>query len=91
MRPDGSMPEGIALQTATTIEKIEATLKTLGLGLQDVVSVTAFLVDTADFSMFNTVYARYFQDPLPVRTTLRADLMLPGALLELAIIANMRP
>ncbi len=85
---DGTVPEGIEAQTTLTLQRIEATLKGEGLSLADVVSVTAYLVDTADFGGFNRAYAAAFPEPRPVRTTLRADLMLPKAKLELTVIAS---
>ncbi|KQP37894.1 RidA family protein [Pseudorhodoferax sp. Leaf274] len=87
LSPDGSVPEGIAAQTALTLARIEATLQGEGLGLADVVSITAYLVDATDFAEFNRVYAAAFGEPRPVRTTVRADLVLPGARLELTAIA----
>ena len=48
--PDGAMPEGIEAQTALALERIAATLQSEGLGLNDVVSVTAYLVNAADFA-----------------------------------------
>lgn len=54
------------------------------------VSVTAYLVDAADFAAFNGVYAAAFAQPRPVRTTVRTDLMLPGALVELTVIAQQK-
>ena len=89
--PDGSVPEGIEAQTALTLQRIAATLQGEGLTLADVVSVTAYLVDPADFAGFNRVYAQTFASPRPVRTTVRADLMLPKALLELTVIASQQP
>jgi 2-iminobutanoate/2-iminopropanoate deaminase len=86
--PDGKVPEGIEAQTALTLQRIAATLAGEGLGLADVVSVTAYLVNPADFAAFNRVYAEAFPEPRPVRTTVRADLMLPGALLELTVVAG---
>lgn len=87
---DGSIPEGIEAQTTLTLDRIAATLSGQGLGLDDVVSVTAYLIDPADFPAFNRVYAARFQQPFPVRTTVRADLMLPQARLELTVIAQAR-
>lgn len=86
--PDGSVPAGIEAQTALTLSRIEATLRTEGLTLADVVSVTAHLVNAGDFAAFNRVYAEAFAEPRPVRTTVRADLVLPGALVELTVIAG---
>lgn len=87
---DAPMPAGIEAQTALTLDRIEATLRGQGLGLDDIVSVTAYLVDAADFPAFNRAYAARFSQPYPVRTTARADLMLPGALLELTAVARRR-
>ena len=47
---DGSVPEGIEAQTALTIDRIEATLKAQGLELGDVISMTAYLTNAADFA-----------------------------------------
>ena len=88
---DGSVPEGIEAQTALTIDRIEATLKAQGLELGDVISMTAYLTNAADFAAFNQVYAQRFQPPYPARTTVRADLMRPGPLLELTAVALARP
>lgn len=87
---DGSVPEGIEAQTALTIDRIEATLNAQGLELSDVISITAYLIDAADFAAFNQVYAQRFQQPYPTRTTVRADLMRPGPRLELTAVALAR-
>lgn len=84
------MPQGIAAQTELTLDRIASTLQGEGLTLADVVSVTAYLTKTSDFDAFNEVYQRRFPQPYPVRTTVRADLMLAGALLELTVIAKRR-
>jgi len=88
--PDGAIPAGIEAQTELTLDRIAATLATEGLDLNDVVSVTAYLIDPADFAAFNRVYAARFSQPYPVRTTVRADLMLPNARLELTVVARAR-
>lgn len=87
---DGSVPDGIEAQTELTLNRIEATLKEQGLDLSDVVSVLAHLTDSKDFHAFNQAYAARFTPPYPVRTTVRADLMLPKAKLELTVVAQTR-
>lgn len=91
LQADGTVPEGIEAQTALTLDRIAATLQGEGLALDDVVSITAYLTDPADFAAFNRAYAGRFKPPFPVRTTVRADLMLPGARLELTAVARVRP
>ena len=87
---DGSLPEGIAAQTALVLKRIEGTLGTAGLGLDDVVQVAVHLVDEADFAAFNAEYRQHFKDPLPVRTTVVARLLAPGALIEVTVTAAQR-
>lgn len=87
---DGAMPAGIEAQTHLTLDRIAATLAGQGLDLGDVVSVTAYLTEAADFAGFNRAYAARFTPPYPVRTTVRADLMLPDARLELTVVARTR-
>ena len=84
--PDGSMPTDIQSQTKNCLENIKATLAGEGLDLSNVISCTCFLTDPADFAAFNEVYARYFADPMPVRTTIGCQLMI-DAKLEITVIA----
>ena len=58
-----------------------------GLSLQDVVKVTIWLTDAADFGGFNAAYSDFFGDHRPARSTVRSDLMLPGANVEIEAIA----
>lgn len=71
------------------LRRIEATLATEGLSLADVVSCTCYLVDKADFAALNAVYRRLFADPLPVRSTVEAQLMI-AAKVEITVIAEAR-
>lgn len=89
LAPDGSVPAGIGAQTDLALERIAATLASQGLSLADVISCTVYLADKADFSAFNAAYARHFSDPLPVRTTVQAELML-DAKIEITVIAQER-
>ncbi|MGR3804442.1 RidA family protein [Marinibacterium profundimaris] len=84
---EGKIPDGIEAQTRNCLERIGKTLACEGVGLQDVVSCTCYLTDKADFAAFNAVYAEYFSDPLPVRTTVLSGLML-DACVEITVIAK---
>lgn len=86
---DGSIPDGIAAQTRLTLERIAATLATVQLDLNDVVSVNVFLTHKEDFAAFNTVYAEHFRDPLPVRATVVSELVAP-ARIEICVTAALR-
>lgn len=73
---DGAPLRGtIEAQTENVLERIAATLASLGAGMQDVVRVTVWLSDLALFARFNAVYAQHFIAPhLPVRSTVQAQL-----------------
>ncbi|GGB24367.1 RidA family protein [Allosediminivita pacifica] len=84
---DGTVPAGIEAQTRNIFERLKVTLETEGMGLANVVSATCYLTDTSDFAEFNRVYAEYFSDPLPVRTTVQSGLMI-DAKVEITVIAE---
>jgi 2-iminobutanoate/2-iminopropanoate deaminase len=72
-------------QTARVLENIQAILAAGGASLADVVKVSAHLSDLSLFGRYNTVYASYFPDPKPARTTVGSQL--PGILVEIDAIA----
>lgn len=68
----------IEVQTQAVIENLEVVLKEAGLSLQDLVDVTVFLADMADFGKYNRVYERHFSFPNPPARTTVAVASLPG-------------
>ena len=80
--------DSIEQQTEQTIDNISAILEAGGASLRDVVKVTVHLSDTSLFARYNTVYARRFSQPYPVRTTVGSNLgHSPGMLIEIDCIA----
>jgi len=77
--------ETIEEQTARTIENIKSILEAGGASLADVVKVSAHLTDLSMFERYNKVYASYFPDPKPTRTTVGSQLL--GILVEIDAIA----
>ena len=77
--------ETIEEQTARTLDNLKAILEAGGATMADVVKVTAHLTDLANFAAYNKVYATYFPDPKPVRTTVGSQLL--GMLVEIDAIA----
>lgn len=63
------VPGGVGAQTERALRNLEAVLKAADAGMKDVVKTTVFLVDMADFAAMNDVYARFFADPKPARST----------------------
>jgi 2-iminobutanoate/2-iminopropanoate deaminase len=72
-------------QTARTLENIKLLLTAAGAEMSDVVKATVHLSDMALFDRYNTVYATYFPDPKPVRTTVGSQL--DGFMVEIDVIA----
>ena len=77
----------IAEQTRLCLENIRRLLAAEGLSLSDVIKVTIWLTDAADFGGFNAAYSDFLQEHRPARSTVRSDLMLPGAKVEIEAIA----
>jgi 2-iminobutanoate/2-iminopropanoate deaminase len=87
--PDGRIAEpGIAGQTEQVLANIRSVLEKEGLALSDVVSATVWLTQAADFPAFNDTYARIFGDHRPARSTVISGLVLPQAVVEIAVVAR---
>ena len=81
------LPAGIEAQMRQTMANQEAVLKAAGMDLSRVVSVNVYLSDARLFSAMNDVYRTYFPKDPPVRATVEADIAIPGALVELSMVA----
>lgn len=78
--------ETIEEQVARTLENIKTILEAAGATMADVVKVSAHLSDLSLFERYNKVYATYFPDPKPTRTTVGSQLP-PTMLVEIDAIA----
>jgi len=78
---------GIEEQTKQTLKNIEAILKAAGSSLDDVVKVSVFLKDVRDFHAMNKVFAEFFKEPPPARTTVGVEFVVPEMLIEIDVIA----
>ncbi len=83
----GLMPEGITAQPEQAIANVKALLKSIGLGLENVVKTTVFLADIADFAAMNEVYASHFAEPYPARSAVAVKDLPKGAMVEVEVIA----
>ena len=79
--------ETIEEQTTRVLENIQAILAAGGATLADVVKANSYLSDVALFERYNKVYASFFPDPKPTRTTVGCQLPLKGLLIEIEVIA----
>lgn len=82
------IPNGIEAQTEQVIENLKAVLASCGCTLDDVVDVTAFLVDMeGDFVGYNQVYGRHFSSIQAARTTLAIRALPTPIAVEFKVIA----
>jgi len=82
------MNEGDVVEQAHQVMKnLQAVLEKAGATLNHVVKTTIFLADLNDFETVNKVYAEYFQEPYPARSTIQAARLPKGARLEIDAIA----
>lgn len=77
---------GIIEQTEVVMQNIIEVLALAGCTLADVVKVNVWLDDPRDFTSFNSVFAKYFLENPPARSTVRAELMV-DAKVEMDVIA----
>jgi reactive intermediate/imine deaminase len=73
----------ITHQTEAVMKRLQTSVERAGCRMDDVVKCTVWLTHAEDFAEFNRVYASYFSEPLPARSTVRADLLLPEARIEI--------
>lgn len=80
---------GIASQAERVMVNIEAMLDAAGIGFDDVIKTTIYLVDMADFAVVNEVYGNRFPEHKPARSTVAVKSLPRGSLLEIEIIASL--
>ena len=79
--PEGALvSDDFERQAEQVFANLEACVAAAGCTLADVFKVTGYLTSLDDMPVYNEVYRRYFQPPLPARVTVGVDL--PGFKLE---------
>jgi 2-iminobutanoate/2-iminopropanoate deaminase len=77
----------IEQQTELVLKNVLQVLQGCGAGVADIVKCSVFLEKASDFSAMNAVYARFFGENRPARTTVQAALVEPGMKIEIDCIA----
>ena len=76
-------------QTIACIENIKRILEDSGSKIENVVDVTSFLINMdRDFTEYNSVYAEYFGEIQPTRTTLEISALPTSIAVEMKVIAK---
>lgn len=85
---EGQLHMDIGVQTRAVIENIRDILASMGASLDDLLELCCFLVNMDDFDGFNRVYAEYFDETGPTRTTVEvARLPHPHLAIEMKAVA----
>ena len=84
----GELVDGVEAQAERALRNLQSVLDAAGLGFDDVVKTTIFLVDIGDFAAVNAVYAPFMPDPPPARSTVQVAALPKGGLVEIEAIAR---
>lgn len=80
---------GIKEQTEQVLKNLKAVIEAAGANLSRVLKTTVYLTEPEDFAPMNEVYAKYFFDRPPARTTVFISSLPKGALIEIEAVAKL--
>ena len=80
-------PGGIVAETRQTLINLKNVLEAAGTSMENALKTTVYLRDMADFAAMNAVYAEFFGQNPPARTTIQAAGLPKGAAVEIDIVA----
>ena len=78
---------GIEVQTRQALKNLASILESGNSSLANVVKTTVFMVDLSEFSKMNAIYAEFFPEAPPARSTLQVGALPAGAAVEIEAIA----
>ena len=79
---------GIAAETERIFLNLSAVLKAAGKSFDDVARAGVYLTSMSDFVAMNGIYAKYFSQPFPARTTIAAAALPLGACVEIDLVVK---
>jgi 2-iminobutanoate/2-iminopropanoate deaminase len=82
---------GVEEQTRQVLTNLRNVLEAAGSGLNYVVKTTVFLKDMNDFPRMNAIYAEFFSEAHPARSTVAVASLPKGGLVEIEAIALLAP
>jgi 2-iminobutanoate/2-iminopropanoate deaminase len=83
----GEMIKDIKIATRQILINIQTILKKTDLDLSNIVKTTIFLKSIKDFSAVNEIYADFFPEEPPARSTIEVSVLPREALIEIEAIA----
>jgi 2-iminobutanoate/2-iminopropanoate deaminase len=81
---------GIEAETRQVLTNLKHVLEASDSGLNYVVKTTVFLKDMNDFAKMNAIYAEFFSQNPPARSTIAAAALPKNALVEIEVIALLK-
>jgi 2-iminobutanoate/2-iminopropanoate deaminase len=82
---------GIEAQTRQVLTNLKHVLESADSGMKFVVKTTVFLQNMDDFAAMNGVYAEFFPENPPARSTVAVAALPKGALVEIECVAMVQP
>ena len=82
------VPGGIAAEADRIFQNLSAVLKAAGKNFDDVACARVFLTKMSDYVAMNSIYAKYFSQPFPARTTIAAAALPLGACVEIDLVVK---
>ena len=79
---------GIVAETERVFRNLSAVLQAAGRSFEDVVCARVFLTSMSDFAAMNGIYAKYFSQPFPARTTIGVAALPLGACVEIDLVVK---
>jgi len=79
--------EDVRAQAEQSMLNLKAILAQAGLSFENAVKTTIFLADIEDFAAVNEIYAKFFSEPYPARSTIAVKTLPKGGLVEIELIA----
>ena len=84
------VPGDVTEQVTQVLKNVQNVLEAAGSDLGQVLKTTIFLSDMKDFEKVNEVYARFFKEPYPARSTVEVSQLPRSAKVEIEVIAALK-
>lgn len=79
--------QDVAEQTRRVLDNLTGVLKAEGMDFSHIVKTTVFMTNLDDFQTMNEIYATYFKDQPPARSTVQVSALPKGAQVEIEVVA----
>jgi len=83
----GNLVEGFEAQVRRALTNLQAVLRAAGTDFNGVLRSGVYLIDLANFQKLNEIYAEFFGDHKPARSTIGVAQLPKGASVEIDLIA----